>query len=397
MFKLVPNILLLIILSFSKEDSDKYAVLPLTISKDNFILCDFYLGSNNQRFRGILSTGTDLTWVSDIDSTNTDFDNLFNSTDSTSFKKGEEYSSEVLEYSFKKGNLATDKIKFDYSDQNKTQLSKEYSDFPFGLSTESVYPKLVSGDADGVLGFSEKSEFLKKLEKDLVKNKKAFSIEFTNMAGFIYFGSYSDIFLNHRSLSGFCFNKEKNSYNCRLSHIVFGDNTESDFKKNNKAIYENAFFHSGINEFVFPESYKSTFESKLSKCSFDNGYFYCDTMENKISFVFNGYVIKISNENFYEEKNGKYKLRIFFSGNKIFIGSLFFIEYKVLFDYEKGVNIFYNENKEKIGNVKYYTDDKDILFKEFLPQFSIGALIGLIFIGYSIFLCITKGKKGKEE
>lgn len=93
---------------------------------------------------------------------------------------------------------------------------------------------------------NESLSFLHQMKN--VKNMRniIFSIEFSkdqdnNYKPTLYLGAQHDVFEQFRDLTRFCNLRESKEiypyWGCRMSHIMFGENTEALFKQNSKEVY----------------------------------------------------------------------------------------------------------------------------------------------------------------
>lgn len=375
------------------------------------------IGSNLQSINAIIDTTSPFLWVRE--KILPEIKNSFAPSDSITYVNSKEEFKMKNIFGTIKGTLGKDNIIL--NNKNITMI--------FGLIREL---SLTDQNFDCVIGFgriydgieyesktlNESLSFLHQMKN--VKNMRniIFSIEFSkaqdnNYKPTLYLGAQHDVFEQFRDLTGFCNLRESKEiypyWGCRMSHIMFGENTGALFKQNSKEVYIEALFDTSTYEIRAPIYLLNVFLDKLNKekdncVSSELGLFHkisCKKIEAipEISFVFNGYALSLSKSILYAHTDNVYILKILFDKTTTYfhMGLIFFLDYHTLFNGEQKIMMFYNSVHEKIGNIRAYTEDRDFFFNEHALDVSL-ITIGTVFsLVLGAWILYRRNKKIKEK
>ena len=362
------------------EDSQSTLSCNIEILDSLLFAAEIEIGSNDQKFNVILDTGSQILWVPEINSnnSNTKIDNYYNPKKSkTSKNTGKEFE---IYYGtgYCKGYYYQDYIKF---------LSNEKYNIIFGSANNSIFD--VDG-AEGIMGLAKtyKNYLLSPL-LTLQKNGKikdsSFSFKYDKKKEqlFFYVGKQHSDF-NGKNV-GFCNllsnnNYEKMLWACQLNSFGLIKN------RTNINDDDNTFAQAGIsvildtgtNVMILPYYLIYLIEEQLRKYNCVIGTSSADDFGSESSFIvcfdvynipdislqFDDYILILNKYRMYfiiELGLGivGYILNVHFQKDLsiAIIGQNFFTEFHTLFDSENKVLKFYSEYNDKIINIKKNTSN----------------------------------------
>ena len=396
--------------------SDSQTTLSCNIELLNSFLfaAEIEIGSNSQKFDVVLDTGSEILWVPEVNSINSNpqIERFYNPKNSKTSKNTSKSFEVRYGTGYCKGYYYQDQIKF---------LSNEKYDIIFGSANNSIFE--VDG-TEGIMGLAkyypnyQLSPLLTLQKKGFLKYT-SFSFKYDNKKGNLVFyvgKPHSDF--NTKNVA-FCNLLNNNKYEimlwaCKLSYFGLIKNT-SDIYDNNNIIAKadiSIILDTGTNSIILPYSIINYIENKLRKYNcvvgssedeYDVSYFIvCFDIYNipDVSLQFGDYVLILNKyKMFYMVDLGfgitGYLLNVQFQKDLdvAIIGQNFFIEFHTLFDAENNVLKFYSEYKGKIINLNNYLEDEE-------NSFSTGTtllLIVIIFLIIIYFCHRSYQKKQMEE
>ena len=397
--------------------SDSETTLSCNIELlDSFLFAaEIEIGSNNQKFDVVLDTGSEILWVPEINSinSNTEIEHFYNPKNSKTSKNMSKSFEVRYGTGYCKGNYYQDQIHF---------LSNEKYDIIFGSANNSIFE--VDG-AEGIMGLAKYypnyllSPLLTLQKKGILKYT-SFSFKYDNKKGnlLFYVGKpHSDFNTKNVAFCNLLNNNryEKMLWACKLNYFGLIKNT-SNINGNENIIAKadiSIILDTGTNSIILPYSIINYIESRLRKYNcvvgssedeYDFSYYIiCLDIYNipDMSLQFGDYVLILNKyKMFFIVDLGfgitGYLLNVQFQKDLdvAVIGQNFFTEFHTLFDAENNVLKFYSEYKGKIININinnYLEDEKN--------SFSIGTtllLITLIFL-VIIYFCYRNYQKNHIE
>ena len=376
--------------------SDSQTTLSCNIELLNSFLfaAEIEIGSNNQKFDVVLDTGSEILWVPEINSvnSNTQIEHFYipkNSKTSINTAKSFE-----VRYGtgYCKGYYYQDQIKF---------LSNEKYDIIFGSANNSIFE--VDG-AEGIMGLAKYYPNyllspLLTLQKKGVLKYTSFSFKYDNKKGNLVFyvgKPHSDFNTKNVAFCNLLNNNryEKMLWACKLSYFGLIKNTSNIYDNINIIAKADIsiILDTGTNSIILPYSIINYIENKLRKYNcvvgssedeYDISYYIvCFDIYNipDVSLQFGDYVLILNKyKMFFMVDLGfgitGYLLNVQFQKDLdvAVIGQNFFIEFHTLFDAENNILKFYSEYKSKIINLNNYWEDEE-------KSFSTGTTLLLIIL-----------------
>ena len=361
----------------------------ITFTNNGLPSIDINLGINNKTLPVILDISSLSLWVKDnnhqgisgynpsVSGKETDITFGFNTLGGTASGK---YYKDLFSF----GNTSAKEVEFGVASNTSENLKEITGVFGLGRNYDDLKEEYKH--------LNNTHNLLAELNKQMILEKNIFSLKLDlNSESYFFAGDYANEILN-RSSSGYCSllteNDEevKHHYGCKLTHLILGNNTAEHFETNSHELESKVYFDSTSSILKFPLSLNET----LHKTDlFKN----CKEIENThtlnctsfkefpgLSFVFNGYALKINNEDLFTDEG---IMNIEFIDKDYFILGLPFLKnYHTVFDNEQNILIFWNADKTKIGNVRQYTDEKSLFFSEYKSSLIYGILI---FIGLMVY------------
>ena len=355
------------------------------------------LGTSNQEFNLVLDTGSTITWVPLINSTDLyPIENHYNPTLSTTSKKLKDDFTIMYGSGSCNGNYYKDKIKY---------INNKTFDLVFGAATETDFSV---HEVDGIIGLSRiygdnSKSFIHMLCRSGITNSKIFSFKLglnisTENGGKFYIGKHKDfnkdnVVTCEMTNSN---NFEKNLWGCEMSSfsmINFNKTIKITSKKKVSVIFD-----SGTNAIFLPLYYLEHMAKDLEKIN-------CSTNKESINryqllcfgeipdfhLVIGGHTFILPGHYFfYFNKNVGYSKILFQKsiedGTEIYIiGSPFFMLFHILFDSYSNELHFYPEKEEfLIKGSWWYTKHIIIVI--------IFGVFGIILIVLIILLILWKRK-----
>lgn len=378
---------------------------------DNYLFAvDLSIGSNKQTFTILLDTGSEILWVPGQEAVSSSGANVYNPSGSITSKR----TSEKVNYEYSSGKITG----YYYSDQINFLLSNSFYMY-FAVVTST---NLLDYYFDGIMGLARKYSNIKYSVLHTIKNiggisSTKFSFKYNYNTDKLYFYLNED----HEDF------KSSNIANCPLkNNEYYGkklwvcDIVSLGIKEGDKTIIKvslnlDGIFDTGTNNIVFPSKYLSYFEKIISNLncyiheegnsSRSQKAIYCRNANNlpKITIGLKNYVLTLGKSTFYTQvytnREYVYRLRLIFMDNINFcvVGQDFYYEYHTLFDDEKEVLKFYNEDKNEIvyheGNESEGMKTWVLVCIIILGVVIVGAIIAFIII---YFLCWKKKKYSKN-
>ena len=371
---------------------------------DYLFLVDMQFGSNSKSLTVILDTGSEILWVPGYNVNNNG--KYYNPSESTTSKK----TTERMNYEYSAGTVSGTF----YNDQINFILSNNFY-FTFGVASQI---SLSSHNFDGVLGLGRKYKVSdsKYSILQIIKNNGA--IKSTKFSfKYDYKTKNLDLYLGeeHEDFS------KKNVASCPLTDgDTYGESlwtcdlySFSVMKENNVlkkiSIDYEALFDTGTNHNIFPseilDDLRSTFlsfncyiQNERDSSSEYMKAVYCRDPNNlpKISFGLKSYILTLGKENFYNRiyinNEYIYRLRLLFVDEIDFcvIGQNFFFEYHILFDNDKGVLKFYNDEEDSIT---YHEEEEEGIKTWLLILLIVGGVLILAGITFIIIYCCCCKKR----
>ena len=441
-------------LTFLEKDEDNYLIGDFTIISNNVFTLPIQIGTPPQTFNLIFDTGSGITWVPLINSKDSGLiEHHFDYEKSSTF----ENKKNVYELSYGsgsiRGTLSSDKI----------QILNNTIPLYFLLADTTNFNV---SNADGIAGFgryypnSEELSLLHSLKRLNIINSLKFSVKRTYVtintplapimipqAKLFIGGNHIDFQSNNSSSIAECNfkngngNKMKTFFNCRLSHIVYGDSyneneinsnnyfiknfkeesineidkTKMYFKSNLYDVYIDAMFDTGTNYIIFPMKYLDYFIDVLppfcTKAKDRGGsiMFGCATLQHvkPFYFVLNGYALKFRAEDLFVRKlltNGMsmYMSKVFFSENNEFVifGMPFFEVYHTMFDLENNKMRFAGNDEldiYMIHNIQEMTNDNDKWMDDNKDKIWFAIGIAIVIIGLCVYYVYMYSLKRKGK
>lgn len=371
--------------SFSKKflvDNQQMLSIKIDILNSLLFGAEIEIGSNSQKFNVILDTGSQILWVPEINSinSNTNIKNFYNPTKSTTAENTKKEFEVVYGTGYCQGYFYKDLVKF---------LSSDKYFLYFGSSNNSQFE--VEG-AEGILGLARTypndllSPLLTLKNNGIIKTSCfSFKYDHTKNSLFMYAGKpHNDFstkniaFCNLLSNSGY----EKMLWACKLDSFGFIKN-KTDIK-NEENIFINSntsiIFDTGTNFMLLPYELIFPLKEKLKKYNCivgsstlyesddANGFIICFDIERipDISLQLGDYILILNKyKMFYTIDFGYgiigYLLNVQFQKQlwTAIIGQNFFTEFHTLFDPENKVLKFYSESKDKIINLQNNKDESN--------------------------------------
>ena len=372
------------------------------------------IGSNNQIFNVIMDRGSQILWVPDINSNNTNknIEHLYNPQNSKTSKKTNQGFEVLYGTGYCKGYYYIDSINF---------LYKEKYNILFGSANNSIFE--VYG-AEGIMGLAKSySNYLLSplltLKKNGILRTTSFSFKYDNKNEQLLFyagNPHSDFskknvaFCNLLSSSYY----EKMLWACQLKSFGLIKNISNITGNDN--IFANAdisvILDTGTNVMLLPYYLINSMKEKLkkynciigtsSKDDFDSesSFIVCLDISNipDVSLQFGDFFLILNKYKMYfvidlDYGIKGYLLNVHFQKNLeiAIIGQNFFTEFHTLFDSENNVIKFYSENKDKIislsGKDKYSDNDEGSSFGNLF--------IFLLIILFVLAYCFYRNKKQK--
>ena len=369
------------------------------------------IGSNNQKFDVVLDTGSEILWVPEINSinSNTQIDHFYNPKNSKTSKNTAKSFEVRYGTGYCKGYYYQDQINF---------LSKDKYDIIFGSANNSIFE--VDG-AEGIMGLAkyypnyQLSPLLTLQKKGFLKST-SFSFKYDNKKGNLVFyvgKPHSDFNTNNVAFCNLLNNNryEKMLWACKLSYFGLIKNT-SDIYYNDNIIAKadiSIILDTGTNSIILPYSIINYMERKLRKYNCvvgstedEYGVSYsivCFDIYNipDVSLQFGDYVLILNKyKMFFMVDLGYgitgYLLNVQFQKDLdvAIIGQNFFTEFHTLFDAENNVLKFYSEYKGKIINLNNYLEDEE-------NSFSTGTTLLLIVIIFLIIIYFCHRSYQKKQ
>lgn len=395
--------------SIPKKVSTDPDITPQSISDefnklDNYLFAvDISIGSNKQPFRVLLDTGSEILWVPGQEvSTSKKY---IPSSSSTSQR-----TSETLNYEYASGKITGHY----YTDQINFLLSNSFYVY-FGVANKN---NLLDYYFDGIMGFGRKYQNTKYSIIHTIKNnggiantKFSFKYDYDTDDLYFYLGEEHSDFHNSNLANCPLINSEfygKSLWVCGIYSLGIKDG-DNIVKK--KTMDIEGLFDTGTNNIVFPSKYISDFQSTITNFNcylYEEGNsnvgsqkaIYCRNPDKlpKITIGVKQYILTLGKSNFYNRiyvnKEYVYRLRFLFMQNIDFcvIGQNFFYEYHTLFDDERSLLTFFNDDKSKI----VYHEEKDEGIKTWLLILIIvGSAVVVVGITATIIIyyCYCKKKK----
>ena len=350
----------------------------LNISEYLFFL-ETSIGTPPQKINPILDTGSFNLIVGDANS-KVPFQNQFNMLESSTFiNKGISF---VQMY-------VSGTVKGIYGEDKVAIGNMEAVNFTFGLVQQAQFTsdEIIM---DGIFGFGNnyslneigpEQSIIQQMKNNKVIDKEVFSIQYlvTGLTpqSTLYVGDYHEDFKSTKtSYNGFCNCVQDITHNmywsCSMKYILFGDVAHDEFPSKKISLKGNLIFDSGSNVCLMTSSafsiFFEEFQPKGCREITDSSIkvIVCPSISSlsDISFVVNGYALKISKELIWtpvvnsETGTVEYLLLIYFYSGfaDYLLGTQFFADYHTLFDREKQQIHFYSY-KGLIGNFTEYTKD----------------------------------------
>ena len=399
--------------------SDSQSILRANIDILSCLLFagEIEIGSNNQKFNVILDTGSQILWIPEINSNNSNLKikNFYNPSISKTSKKTNQGFEMLYGTGYCKGYFYQDEINF---------LTKEKYSIFFGSANNSIFD--VDG-ADGIMGLAKTyPNYLYSplliLKKNGIIKTSSFSFKYNNKNKQIifYVGKPHSDFNTDNVASCNLLSKsyyEKLLWACQLNTFGLLKNINNIKDEENIFAEEDIsiIFDTGTNLMILPYYFIYSLKEKLRKFNCvigtspnddseeETNYIICLDIYNipDVSLQFGDYVLILDKyKMFFIIDLGLdikgYILNIQFKRNLdvAIIGQNFFIEFHTLFDSEKQVLKFYNEDKSKIINLKnYFSADY-----ENEGESSIGLFIFiLIIILLAVFLYYKYKNRQKDD
>lgn len=340
-----------------------------------------------------LDTGSIVLWVPSVES-NFNAKPKYNITESDTYQST---GNTINVDSLVNGIISHETISFD---------TLMFFHFEWILATE--YTSSSVSNCSGIMGFSRGVYDPYSTNQSLLEQlkNKIFTIDIVNNSYYIQTGERTESFDNNFDKRGHCtMRSETNvSWECRMSHIIFGEVSNDTFKANSFSLYQEAIFDTGNITFVFPIEYINLFNYMMNKhnaeCNYDREKkgtktITCNKTDNvpDFSFVFNGYALRMNHTELFDDK----KLFIEFQNTtSVSIGIPFFHAFRTMFNHTGNEMAFLPKNLSettKIINVRGYTTDDDFLFKEHLGQV-FGVILGIITVlGLGLYIFVFFWKK----
>jgi len=387
------------------SDSQNTLSVNLDILFSLLFAVEVEIGSNNQKFNLIMDTGSQILWVPEVYSSNTNknIENFYNPKSSKTSKKTNQEFEVFYGTGYCLGYYYQDTINF---------LSKEKYYMLFGSANYSVFE--VDG-SDGIMGLAKSypnyllSPLLILKKKGILKSTSfSFRYDNKNEQLFFYAGTpHSDF--NKKNVA-FCnllsnSNYEKMLWACQLktfglikniSNITGDDNIIADADIS-------VILDTGTNVILLPYYIILSIEEKLrkfncvigstSKDDFgsESSFIVCFDIYNipDISLQFGDYILILNKYRMFFAVNLElgikgYVLNVHFqkSLGVAIIGQNFFTEFHTLFDSENNVLKFYSDYKNKIINLK----DKNSINDN--PDDDKGISFGNLFIFFMIIIFV---------
>ena len=341
------------------------------------------LGSSKQLFSLLVDTGSSITWVPKINSS--DYYQLSNHYDpslsSTSIKKEEEPFEIIYGSGSAKGEYYSDKIIY--------IKDKEFK-MDFGAAHETNF--LVSG-ADGILGLSRlyddyDKSFIHMMCKEHITSSKIFSIKLglnalKNLTGSFYIGKHDDF--NKNSVVSCELNNnnyyEVNYWACNIYSLTLVNKL-----KNKEIISEkkvSVIFDTGTNAIFLPLNFLKDIENELENMNCyikkyeslhqpDRYRIICLDQIPDFKLNIGGHNFILLGEYFFSYSKGYAYSELFFQNsnenddNLFIIGSPFFMLFHVLFDSYTKELFFYPEIEGTIIKGTWWNLKHTILFVTFV-------------------------------
>lgn len=367
---------------------------------DNYLFAvDVTIGSNKQNFTLILDTGSEIVWVPGIISDGST--KYYNPQASSTSRR----TSDSLTYHYKEGSVSGQY----YYDQINFMLSNNFY-FNFGVANQINFE--LHG-FNGILGLgrkynanSKKYSILQTIKTNGAISSTRFSFKYNyyNKELIFYIGEIHEDFSKRNIAS--CPLIESESYDSQLwtcDLYSFGVKKGNETLKKISIEYE-GLFDTGTNNLIFPSVILKEFESTfinfncyIYEEAMGQYCVYCRNSNNlpKITFGLKDYILTLGKENFYTKLyvNNEYiyRLRLLFVNNidMCIIGQNFFYEFHTLFDSDKEILKFYNEDE---GSIIEYSEKTRIKVWVIITII-IGGIIILGSITFIIIYCICYRKK----
>jgi hypothetical protein len=395
--------------------TDSQTTLSCNIELLNSFLfaAEIEIGSNNQKFDVVLDTGSEILWVPEINSINSNnqIEHFYNPKNSKTSKNTAKSFEVRYGTGYCKGYYYQDQIKF---------LSNEKYDIIFGSANNSIFE--VDG-TEGIMGLAKyypnyQLSPLLTLQKKGVLKYTSFSFKYDNKKGnLIFYAGKPHSDFNTKNVA-FCNLLNNNRYEkmlwaCKLSYFGLIKNTSDIYHNDNinsKADIS-IILDTGTNSIILPYSIINYIENKLRKYNcvvgssedeYDISYYIvCFDIYNipDVSLQFGDYVLILNKyKMFFIVDLGLgitgYLLNVQFQKDLdvAIIGQNFFTEFHTLFDAENNVLKFYSEYKGKIINLNNYLEDEG-------NSFSAGTTLLLIIVIFLIiiYFCHRSYQKNHME
>ena len=380
------------------------------------------IGSNNQKFNVVLDTGSQILWVPEVNSnnTNTEIKNYYEPKKSKTSKDIGKSFEIFYGTGYCKGNYYQDMINF---------LSNEKYNIIFGSANKSMFD--VEG-ADGIMGLAKSYSYyllspLLTLKKNGLIKSTSFSFKYESKLQqlFFYAGEpHSDFNTNNIAFCNLLSNTnyEKMLWACKLNSfgLVKNINNITDDRNIFAKADISVILDTGTNVLLLPyyliyemEEKLKNFNCVIGSTSVDDfgsesAFAVCFDIYNipDISLQFGDYVLILNKYKMYFMIDlglgiTGYILNVHFQkdlGTAI-IGQHFFTEFHTLFDSENNILKFYSDNKEKIINLKKYNNNKNNNNDDIEEGSSILRVFFVIFVIFLLvgFICYRNKKKRMME
>ena len=372
------------------------------------------LGSNNQKFNVILDTGSQILWVPEIESNNTNIwiEHFYDPKTSKTSKKLNQGFEIIYGTGYCKGYYYQDSINF---------LSKNKYNILFGSANNSIFE--VEG-AEGIMGLAKYYSYyllspILTLKKNGVIKSTSFSFKYDNKKDKLFFfagDAHSDFSTKNVAFCNLLNtnNYEKMLWACKLNSFGLIKNLSNIIDNEENMIIKadiSVILDTGTNLIILPYNLINNLEEKLMKYNCILGHSDQDEFSSQSYFIicfdvynipdvsiqFGDFILILNKYSMYFIVDlglgiKGYLLNVHFEKDLdvAIIGQNFFTEFHTLFDSENNVLKFYSEYNGKIINIKNNDFDNDE-----------GASFGFFFILFIlillilIYFCYRKYQKSK--
>ena len=386
------NSILKINSNISFVGSEQTLSANIDILESSLFAAEIEIGSDNQKFNVVLDTGSQILWIPEINSSNTNenIKNFYNPKSSITSKKLDQDFEVIYGTGYCQGYFYRDNIKF---------LNKDKYNIIFGSANTSIFD--VEG-SEGIMGLARTySQYLFSpiftLKHNNIIKYSSFSFNYKNNNLYFYAGKPHNDFSSKNTATCNLLSKsayEKLLWACNLEGFGLINNIYDKNDEQNVIVDTSVsvIFDTGTNIFVLPYSILESLSEKLRKFNcligsaeeygIDSSFIFCFDIYKlpDISLQFGNYILILDKEKSFTRISfplglKAYMLNVEFEKklDVAIIGQNFFTEFHTLFDPENKVLKFYSSNPNKIINM--YDTKNNSSFSFFVLLLIIALLI----------------------